>query len=194
MYLAIVSMSILCMATTNVSGGSISAVCLASAQSSYMFTNTWEYELAQGGPHSSMKLISLSLHTNPAVLSMQMRGEKRGGLSRVCSVSASLLLHFKWINDKSPLFSPLVTVLHPSPFSFTELPYSPQPLIPSFLPFWVYCDFPLTAWWLSPVWICCFCVIFYTHIKRLIWQVGIATLAIATAFIWGPLRFKAVIT
>lgn len=127
MFLAIVSMSILCIATTNVSGGSISAVCLASAQSFYMFTNTWEYELAQGGPHSSMKLISLSLHTNPAVLSMQMSGEKRGGLSRVCSVSASLLLHFKWINDKSPLFSPLVTVLHPSPFSFTELPYSPHP-------------------------------------------------------------------
>ena len=66
--------------------------------------------LAQGGPHSAMKLISLSLHTNPAVLSMQMREEKRGGLSWVCSVSASLLLHFKWINDKSALFSQSVTL------------------------------------------------------------------------------------
>ena len=75
--------------------GALSAVCLAFAQSSDMFTNMWEYELAQGGLYSAMKLMSFSLHTNPAVLSMQMREEKRGGLSWVCSVSASLLLHFK---------------------------------------------------------------------------------------------------
>lgn len=56
------------------SGGQ--CVLFALAQSSYMFTNMWEYELAQGGPHSAMKLISLSLHTNPAVLSMQMREGK----------------------------------------------------------------------------------------------------------------------
>lgn len=47
------------------------------AQRSNMFTNMWEYELAQGGQHSAMKLMSLSLHTNPAVLSMQMRGKER---------------------------------------------------------------------------------------------------------------------
>lgn len=82
--------------------GAVSAVCLASAQSSHMFSDMWEFELAQGGLHSSMQLISLSLHTNPAILSMQMKGAKRRGLSWVCSVSASLLLHFKWINDKSP--------------------------------------------------------------------------------------------
>lgn len=99
--------------------GAVSAVCLASAQSSHMFSDMWEFELAQGGLCCSMQLISLSLHTNPAVLSMQMRGGG-WGLSWVCSLSASLLFHFKWINDKSPpppfylagncppLFSPLL--------------------------------------------------------------------------------------
>lgn len=147
--------------------GAVSAVCLAFARSSYMFTNMWEYELAQGGPHSAMKLISLSLHTNPAVLSMQMREEKRGGLSWVCSVSASLLLHFKWINDKSPLFSQLVTVLSlalslPLHFFIYWTHSLFPPFIPSFLSFWVYCDFPLTA--------CLFSLFFYiisnTHIKN----------------------------
>lgn len=158
MYSGIASMSTLCIAA-NVSTAGVSAVCLAFARSSSMFTNMWEYELAQGGPHSSMTLISLSLHTNPAVLSMQMRGEKRGGLSRGCWVSASLLLHFKWINDKSPLFSSLGTVLPLSLFIY-RAPVCSLPLIPSFLPFWVYCDFPLTAWLLSPLWICCFFIIF----------------------------------
>lgn len=59
--------------------GAVSAVCLASAQSSHMFSDMWEFELAQGGLCCSMQLISLSLHTNPAVLSMQMRGEGEGG-------------------------------------------------------------------------------------------------------------------
>lgn len=53
--------------------GAVSAVCLASAQSSRMFSDMWEFELAQGGLRSSMQLMSLSLPTNPAVLSMQMR-------------------------------------------------------------------------------------------------------------------------
>lgn len=57
--------------------GAVSAVCLASAQSSHMFSEMWEFELAQGGLRSSTLLISLSLHTNPAVFSMQVKG---GGL------------------------------------------------------------------------------------------------------------------
>lgn len=164
----------------------MSAVCLAFAQSSYMFTNMWEYELAQGGPHSAMKLISLSLHTNPAVLSMQMREEKRGGLSWVCSVSASLLLHFKWINDKSPLFSRLVTVLS-HPFIYWAPSLSP-PLIPSSLSFRVYCDFPLTARLFSLLWIWSFfCIISKARIKRLIWSVvGIVTLAINCIYLRAP--------
>lgn len=63
-------MPILCIA------GVLSAVSHAFAQSSSMFINMWEYELAQGGSLSSMKLMSLSIHMNPAVLSMQMRKEK----------------------------------------------------------------------------------------------------------------------
>lgn len=63
-------MPILCIA------GVLSAVSYAFAQSSSMFINMWEYELAQGGSLSSMKLMSLSIHMNPAVLSMQMRKEK----------------------------------------------------------------------------------------------------------------------
>lgn len=170
--------------------GEVSAVCLAFAQSSYMFTNMWEYELAQGGPHSAMKLISLSLHTNPTVLSMQMRAEKRGGLSWLCSVSASLLLHFKWINDKSALFSQLVTVL--SPFSFTELPPVSPPLIPSFLSLWVYCGFPFVAWLFSLLWIWgCFCIISKAHIKWLIWPVvGIVILAIRCIYLRAPVVYS----
>lgn len=104
--------------------GAVSAVCLAAAQSSHMFSDMWEFELAQGGRRRSMQLISLSLHTHPAVLSMQMRGgreRERRGLSWVCSLSAPLLFHFKWINDKSrPLFPiQLETLLPHSSFSFT---------------------------------------------------------------------------
>lgn len=171
--------------------GAVSAVCLAFAQSSYMFTNMWEYELAQGGPHSATKLISLSLHTNPAVLSMQMREEKRGGLSWVCSVSASPLLHFKWINDKSPLFSQSVTVLsHSLSLFIYRAPSLSPPLIPSpcFLSFGVYCDFPLTAWLFSLFWIWgCICIISDAHIKRLIWPVvGIVILAINCIYLRAP--------
>lgn len=168
-----------CIAAKNVSECCLP--CLA--QSSYMFTNMWEYELAQGGPHSAMELISLSLHTNPAVLSMQMREEKReGGLSWVCSVSASLLLHFKWINDKSPLFSLLVTVLsHSLSLSIYWAPSLSPPVSPAFIWFWVYCDFPLTVCFffsLLCIW-SCFCIISKAHIKRLIWPVvGIVILAI----------------
>lgn len=121
----------------------------AFAQSSCMFTNVWGYELAWGGPHTAMNLMSLSLHTNPAVLSMQMRAEKRGGLSWVCSVSASLLLHFKWINDKSPLSSQLATVLSHSRSLFIYSTHSLTPPQPLSLPFsHSELTLPLSAVWL----------------------------------------------
>lgn len=77
-------------------GAAVSAVCLVCSRSSYMFTNTWEYELAQGGPHSSAEPVSLSLHRNPAVLSMQMR-RGRGGRtwSAVFRICLLWLLQFK---------------------------------------------------------------------------------------------------
>lgn len=104
----------------------VGAVCPAFPQSSSVFSNMWECELAQGAPHGAAVLVSLSPHMSLAVLSMQMREGKRGGLSWRCQVSASLLLHFKWINDKSPLFSPSLTALPParSPFLFTKFPSS----------------------------------------------------------------------
>lgn len=77
------------------------------------------------------ELVSQGLHTDPTALSMQMREEKRGGLSWLCSVSASLFLHFKWINDKSPLSSQLATVVSHSQSLFICRAHSPSsPLIP----------------------------------------------------------------
>lgn len=60
--------------------GAVSAVCLASAQSSHMFSEMWEFELAQGGLRSSTLLISLSLHTHKPC-SLFNASERGGGLA-----------------------------------------------------------------------------------------------------------------
>lgn len=72
------------------------SVCLCSQLSHVQrYVGAWT---GSRGP-AQLQLTSLNLHTHPAVLSMHM-GE--GGHLVGLLISASLLLHFKWINDKSP--------------------------------------------------------------------------------------------
>lgn len=150
------------------------SVCLASAHSSHMFSDMWELELAQGGLRSSSSQASTFTHT---LQSFQCKWGRGGHLVGMF-ISASLLLHFKWINDKSP----------PSLFRVTVFSFHSRSSVCSATTSWP-CSSHL--WWTVTLLLpsgCPLCLHASACFQLLIWQ--LPPESSPTARLWGRFGFR----